>query len=126
MSPWTEEELRRIGDTQELEIAAVRRNGELRRPRPIWVVRVGDEVYVRAAYGRGSGWYTAARASGRAQIRVGGIERDVTVQDPGAGILDAVDAAYREKYARYASLVDKLNEPEHRANTVRLVPRDPA
>jgi Uncharacterized protein conserved in bacteria (DUF2255) len=29
----------------------VRRDGTLRTPRPIWVVRAGDELYVRAAYG---------------------------------------------------------------------------
>ena len=36
MSAWTEDELRRIGQTQELEIAPVRRNGELRSRTPIW------------------------------------------------------------------------------------------
>lgn len=41
MGAWTEDELRRIGETQELEIAAVRRNGELRSCTPICVVRGG-------------------------------------------------------------------------------------
>ncbi len=50
MTAWTDDELRRIGDAEELEIAPVRRNGELRRPTPIWVVRAGDDLYVRAAY----------------------------------------------------------------------------
>jgi hypothetical protein len=122
MAAWTEEELRRLGTAQEMEIAPVRRNGELRRATPIWVVRAGDELYVRAAYGNGSGWYGVARTSGKAHVRAGGVERDVTVEDADPGVLDAVDAAYRSKYTGYASIVDSLVEPEHRANTVRLVP----
>jgi hypothetical protein len=44
MSTWTNDELQRIADAEELEIAPVRRNGELRRATPIWVVRAGDEL----------------------------------------------------------------------------------
>jgi hypothetical protein len=124
VSVWTEEELRRIAGAEELQIAPVRRNGELRRATPIWVVRAGDDVYVRAAYGAGSGWYGVARASGQARISAGGVERDVSVEDTDPVVLDAVDAAYRAKYGRHASIVDSLNQPEHRANTVRLMPRE--
>jgi hypothetical protein len=122
---WTDDELRSIDRADELAIAAVRRNGQLRRATPIWVVRVGDDVYVRAAYGSGSGWYGVARGSGQAHIRAGGIERDVAVEDVPESLLDEVDAAYRSKYGRYASIVDSLVKPEHRVNTVRLVPREP-
>jgi hypothetical protein len=100
MGAWTDDELSRISETQELEIAAVRDNGELRRRTPIWVVRAGDDLYVRAAYGPGSGWYGAARTSGQARIWAGGIEKDVTIEDADATGLDQVDAAYRQKYGR--------------------------
>jgi hypothetical protein len=67
MAAWTDDELRRIDEAQELDTAPVRRDGTLRRPRPIWVVRAGDDLYVRAAYGSGSGWHGLARpAAGRA------------------------------------------------------------
>ena len=121
-SAWTDDDLRRIGDAQELEIAPVRRNGELRRRTPIWAVCAGDDVYVRAAYGSGSGWYGVARASGRARIWADRVERDVTIEDADGSVLDAVDAGYREKYGQYASIVDKINDAEHRATTLRLVP----
>lgn len=49
MPTWTADELRRIGEAEELEIAPVRRSGDLRRRTPIWVVRTGDDLYVRAA-----------------------------------------------------------------------------
>ena len=119
---WTTDDLRRIGDAQEMEIGPVRRNGELRRRTPIWAVCAGDDVYVRAAYGSGSGWYGVARASGRARIWADGVEREVTIEDADGSVLDAVDAGYREKYGQYASIVDKINDAEHRATTLRLVP----
>ena len=124
MSVWTEDELRRIGEVEELEIAPVRRNGELRRRTRIWVVRLGDALYVRAAYGSGSGWYGVARASGQARVWAGGIERDVEIEAADEAVLDQVDAGYRSKYGRYAGIVDALNQPEHRVNTVRLEPRE--
>jgi hypothetical protein len=49
MSACTDDELRRIAAAEELRVAPVRRNGELRRGTPIWVVRPGEELYVRAA-----------------------------------------------------------------------------
>jgi hypothetical protein len=123
MSTWTNDELQRIADADELEIAPVRRNGELRRATPIWVVRAGDELYVRAAYGANKGWHGVARSSHRARIAACGIERDVTVEDAARGVLDAVDAAYRDKYGRrYAQIVDSITNAEHRATTLRLVP----
>jgi hypothetical protein len=79
---------------------------------------------VRAAYGDRSGWHGVARASGRARIRAGGVEKDVTVADADDAVLDQVDAAYREKYGpRYASIVDTINDAEHRATTLRLMPQ---
>jgi hypothetical protein len=77
MSTWTNDELQRIADADELEIAPVRRNGELRRATPIWVVRAGDELYVRSWRGDDGSWYQAARASGEGHISAGGIDRDV-------------------------------------------------
>jgi hypothetical protein len=127
MAAWTDEELRRIADADELEIAAVRRDGELRRATPIWVVRAGDDLYVRAAYMDGSGWHGVARASGQARISAGGVEKDVAIEDADQSVLDEVDAAYGEKYGRrYASIVEKINDAEHRATTIRLIPREAA
>lgn len=124
MSAWTDNELRRIGDAEELEIAPVRGDGATRSPRPIWVVRAGDGLYVRAAYGAGSAWHRIARRSGQARISAGGVEKEVTVEDADAAVLDEVDRAYRAKYGRrYQSIVDSITDAEHRSSTLRLVPR---
>jgi hypothetical protein len=48
---WTDEELRLVGNTTELQIASRRRDGSLRPYVTIWTVRAGDDLYVRSAYG---------------------------------------------------------------------------
>ena len=77
---------------------------------------------MRAAYLDGSGWHRVVRASRRARIRAGGVDKDVTVEDAGGAVNDQVDAAYRAKYGRYASIVDDITDAAHRATTLRLVP----
>ena len=124
MSRWTEEELHRVDAAQEIDIAPVRRNGALRRPTPIWIVRAGDDLYVRAAYEANKGWHGVARTSGQARISTAGFERDVSIEDADGAVLDQVDAAYRQKYGGYASIVDSITDAEHRATTLRLTPRE--
>lgn len=52
MTTWTNDELTKIGAAEELEIASRRRDGTLRNPVTIWVVRHGDDLYVRSVNGR--------------------------------------------------------------------------
>ena len=66
MTTWTDDELERIGDAQELELSSLRSDGSLRPYVTMWVVRSGDELYVRSAYGPNSGWYRRARPVGAA------------------------------------------------------------
>jgi hypothetical protein len=121
---WTSDELSSIEAAQELEIAPRRRDGTLRKPVPIWVVRVGDDLYVRAAYGPGTGWHRVARVSRAGRIRAGGVEKDVTIEDAGDAVNDEVDAAYRAKYRRFAgSIVDSVTNADARSSTLRLLPR---
>jgi hypothetical protein len=124
---WTSDELTAIEAAQELEIAPQRRDGTLRKPVPIWVVRVGDDLYVRAAYGPGTGWHRIARVSRAGRIRAGGVEKDVTLEDVDDAANDRVDAAYRTKYHRYAgAIVDSVTDAHARSSTLRLVPRGSA
>ena len=121
---WTSDELTRIEAAQELEITPRRRDGTLRKSVPIWVVRAGGDLYVRAAYGPGTGWHRAARTSRQGRIRAGGVEKDVTLEDADGAVNDQVDAAYRTKYRRYAgSILDTVINAQARASTLKLVPR---
>jgi hypothetical protein len=121
---WTSDELAKIEAADELEIAPRRPDGSLRTPVPIWVVRVGDDLYVRAAYGPGSRWHRVARVSREGRIRAGGVERDVMIEDADVAVHDHVDAAYRAKYRRYAgSIVDGITNAQARSTTLKLAPR---
>ena len=125
MSDWTPQELEAVGGADELQIASVRADGSLRPWVTIWTVRSGDELYVRTAYGPGARWYTHAKESGIGRIRAGGVERDVTFAEADAGVQDAIDAAYSDKYGRYGARIVKtvVGEQVH-ALTIRLVPRE--
>ena len=123
MSAWTSDELDRIGEAEELEIAAARRNGTQRKPVTIWVVRHGDDLYVRSVNGRTSSWFRGAQARHEAHIEAGGVGKDVLLVETD-DMNDEVDAAYRAKYHRYAeSIVGSIVSPNARAATLKLVPR---
>ena len=100
---WTADELARIEGATELRLASRRRDGTLRPFVRIWVVRAGDDVYVRSAYGHDNGWFRRAQAS---------------------GVADVIDAAYHAKYDRYGPrIVGTVVSPEAARSTLRLIPR---
>ncbi len=124
MTTWTSEELNKIGTTDELQIASLRRDGTLRKPVIIWVVRFGDDLYVRSVNGRGSAWFRGVLVRHEGRIQAGGVMKDVTfVEEADPGINDKIDAAYLTKYSRYPPYVAPMVTPEVRAATIKLVPR---
>lgn len=124
MTAWTIDELTRIGRADELEIAPMQRDGTLRAPVTIWVVRHGDDLYVRSYRGRRGSWFGATQVRHEGHIRSGGVDKDVTFVDADPDVGDQVDDAYRTKYRRYdARYVDPMVAPEARAATLKLVPR---
>ncbi|MEV8546728.1 DUF2255 family protein [Streptomyces sp. NPDC051572] len=123
-SAWTSQELESVERAEELEIASRRRGGELGSRRTIWVVRVGDGVYVRSVNGPGSDWYRGTRARQESRIQAGGVSKDVTIVDADDEVNDAVDTAYRTKYGHYAAYIVKaITSAEASSTTMRLEPR---
>ncbi len=123
MAAWTKDELDTIGDAEELTLASARRDGTLRNPVTMWVVRAGDDLYVRSVNGRDSSWFRSAQARHEARIRADGIERDVRLSETDE-VNDDVDAAYHAKYGdRYPTIVPSIVTPEARAATLKLVAR---
>ena len=124
MRDWTADELDTIGAAEELEIAPLRPDGSLRSYTTIWVVRIGGDLYVRSWHGRDGTWFRAALRRPEGRIRAAGIERDVSFAEPDHADHDAIDRAYRGKYARYSSTyVDPMTSPGARATTLQLTPR---
>jgi hypothetical protein len=114
---WTKEELERVGEADELELTA---DG---RAVTIWVVRVGDDLYVRAYRGRDASWFRRVQQTHHGHISAGGVEADVELLES-AEADDAIDAAYRAKYQRYGGrYVDPMVAPDARETTLKLVPR---
>lgn len=72
MATWTNEELDRIGNADELQLTSLRDDRDLRPYVTMWVVRAGDDVYVRSAGGPDRPWYRRAKASGYAGSRRAG------------------------------------------------------
>jgi hypothetical protein len=123
MSAWTADELDRIGGADELQLASLRNDGTLRKLVTMWVVRHGDDLYVRSVYGRGSNWFQGTQDRHEGHIQAGGVDKDVRFIETDE-VNDEIDAAYRTKCERYpADYVDPMARPEARAATIRLVPR---
>ena len=122
MRTWSDE-LSEIAASEELELASARRDGTLRRPVTIWVVRHGDDLYVRSYKGSAGAWFRGAQASHEGHIQAGGVAKDVRFADADHGLDDQIDGVYRAKYRRYGgSYVDPMVAPGARATTIRLVP----
>jgi hypothetical protein len=123
MSAWTADDLQRIGDATELQLTSRRADGSLRGFVTMWVVRAGDDVYVRSAYGADNPWFRRAKASGNGRIRAGGVDHDVSFDAPRGDVHAQIDAAYHAKYDRYGpQIVGSVVGPAVRPVTIRLVP----
>jgi hypothetical protein len=121
---WTTDELERIGSAEELEVSSHRPDGSLRPFVTIWTVRVGDDIYVRSAYGPSNGWFRRARSSGTGRIRAGGVEKDVRFEAPEGDVHGPVDAAYHAKYDRHGEAIVRTVTGDHvTGETLRLVPQ---
>jgi hypothetical protein len=125
MATWTKDELQKIGASEELELASLRRDGTLSNAVTIWVVRVGDDLYVRSWKGDGGAWFRATQGRRAGHIKAGEVGKDVAfVTEAADDINDQIDAAYRTKYRRHGGrYVDPMVAPTARATTIRLVPR---
>lgn len=123
MTTWTSDELDKVAAEDELQIASVRRDGTLRNPVTIWVVRLGDDLYVRSVNGRTSAWFRGVQDRHNGHIRAGGVEKDVTFVDAAPDLNDQIDVEYRTKYRRYAaSIIRSIVSAEARSTTIKLVP----
>ena len=122
MTSWTKEELAKIGNAEELDIASHRPDGTLRPFVTIWVVRADGDLYVRSVNGRSGARFLRALAAGEGRIRAGGVERDVAFEEAGAEVHAPVTDAYHEN--RYGpSIVGTVVSVESATTTLRLVPK---
>jgi hypothetical protein len=73
------DELTKIAGAEELELAPLRRDGALGHPVTIWVVRVGDDLFVRSWKGDAAAWFRATQVRPAGHIAAVGIGTQVTL-----------------------------------------------
>jgi len=119
---WKPKTLSEIADQDEIRISSEGTGGGYNRSTPVWVVRVGDDLYVRSGFGTNGSWYRHATES-QAYVDADGVRYKVnlTLRTDGASIA-AVDEAYREKYSADPSLPLLLTD-QARSTTSRLIPQ---
>lgn len=106
MNGWTQEELGKIADTDDFQIAPFRDDGKTYgTPTWIWSVVVAGELYVRAYNGQKSRWYQAAMRQGAGRITAAGMTKEVAFEPANAEINSRVDDAYRTKYKSSPTLL---------------------
>jgi hypothetical protein len=91
--------------------------------RTIWVVTVGDEVFIRSFRAEDGVWYRSFAANPTAAIDVAG--RKLSVRGfpiTGSEENRRIDDAYRAKYAG-SPYVEQMVSPEVVGTTMRLEPR---
>ena len=127
MTQWTSDQIDKVGRAEEVQIASVGGDGALRKLVTVWIVRHGDDLYVRSVRGRSGHWFRGTQERHEGRIRAGAVQEDVAFVDADHDVDDEVDAAYRAKYRRYAgSILNSVLTPEARSTTLKLVPRSTA
>lgn len=127
MSRWSASDLTTIGAADEIDVAPDRADHTPGPAVPIWIVRVGDELFIRSYRGPSGGWYRRARRNGRGRIGVRGVDRTVRFTAAEPTLRAQADEAYRAKYGRYgASYLRPMTSDFVAGTTLQLQPTDEA
>lgn len=120
---WSEDELRRIAEADDLHIAPFREDGvTYGTPTWIWSVAVDDGLYVRGYNGQKSSWYKAAVGQKAGRITAAGKTIEVAFEPGDEATNDRIDDAYRAKYGASPYLKPMISA-RARSATVKIMPR---
>ena len=87
MTAWTKDEISGIGESEEVDVAALTRDGSVRNRVTIWVVGHGEDLYVRSIRGRSGAWFRAVHGPTDGRIWAGRFQRDVKFEEADPGII---------------------------------------
>jgi hypothetical protein len=124
MAAWSQDELRKVAEADDLHVAPFREDGTTYgTPTWIWSVAVDDALYVRGYNGQNSRWYQAAVRQKAGRIIGAGMTKEVVFEPADAAINDRIDDAYRTKY-RGSPYLNPMIGPRARSATVKIMPRE--
>jgi hypothetical protein len=120
---WPTAELAELTSAEELVLVLTRDGSESVRV-PVWVVAIGDEVYLRSYKGVTSMWFRRVQADANQAIQLSSGQRLVRFENVERhdAINKSIDAEYNRKYARF-DYVNAMSEPAAVDATLRMLPR---
>ena len=123
MTGWRADDLIAIGAAETVQIAPDQEGGAPGRAATIWVVAVGNDLYIRSYSGPAARWYRRALRGRRGTIRASNLEQRVRLDGADADVQPQIDAAYQTKYAAHgSSYVKRIVGRAAVATTLRLQP----
>src|SRR5258708_32572990 len=81
MTGWKSDQLAKLGAAEEVQIAALGRDGKLGKPTTIWAVHHGDHLFVRSVRGRDAHWFRETQERRESRIRAAVDTPNVTLAD---------------------------------------------
>ena len=122
MNTWTQEQLRTFAPADDLHISPFREDGTTYgTPTSDLVRRLGRRPYVRPTTAPTPAGTAAAMTQKAGRIRIAGSDYEVAFSPADDSVLDAVDDAYRTKYAT-SSYLEHMVRAGRRSNSVRITP----
>lgn len=119
---WDSQTLDEIVDADDLKIAPFRADGTTcGTPTWIWCVQVDGQLYVRAYSGIRSRWYQSALSQKAGEIHAAGTVFRVKFTPVTGSVNDAIDNAYRRKYATSSYLSSMISD-RAKAATICISP----
>ncbi|HVJ07192.1 MAG TPA: DUF2255 family protein [Acidisarcina sp.] len=123
MTTWSEDDLHKIAETDDLHISPFREDGvTYGTPTWIWSVAVDGDLYVRGYNGKNSRWYQAAVRQKAGRITAAGMTKEVAFELADEAINDQIDDAYRAKY-KGSPYLKPMIATRARTATVKIMPR---
>jgi hypothetical protein len=115
-------DLRHTAEAEEITIGFQRPDGSSGST-PVWIVRAGDDVFVRSMYGQRGGWYRRLRANPEGMLTDEAHTHLVRAQPVAdESTRQEVTRAYESKYGT-SPYVQPLLTEEAIGATLRLEPR---
>jgi hypothetical protein len=123
MAATSTELLRKLAESDEIDIETRRDSASPLHRTTIWIVPIERGVYVRSVYVKGR-WYQEALANRNVAIRAGRRKVAARVQRVNdASVIRAVNAAAREKYGeRWPKDAKSFVRLSRQRTTLRLIP----